>query len=303
MENQILRANTPRAGRRPLRGAGWLAWITLALSAGCASAPPTEELPSAETYYKRGLEALEGDSVLYFFTDVDYALAIELFQEVIDNYPYSEYATLAELKLADVYFEQGSYEQSASYYQDFVELHPRHPEVPYALYRQGLCWYQEMGTPDRDQVATRDAIAQFEVLLARFPHSEYAGEVERFLREARDLLALHDLHVADFYFQRGVYHAAARRYVDVLEVYPMHPNRKSTLLHLALSLQQIGRAREAEALLQQILRAGADEELLEQVSDALLELPAGFPQDETLRRSCTAEWNPACPEPLEDVVE
>ncbi len=288
---------------RLARIAGWLASITLALSAGCASSPPVEELPSAETYYQRGLEALEGDSVLFLFTDVDYTLAIELFQEVIDNYPYSDYATLAELKLADVYFEQESYEQSASYYQDFVELHPRHPQVSYALFRQGLCWYQEMAEPDSDQEATRDAMAQFEVLLQRFPHSEHAAEAEKLLAEARDRLALHDLHVADFYFERGVYHAAARRYVDVLEAFPQHEGHKRTLLHLALSLQGIGRTQEASALLEQILQAGADEELLEQVSDALLELPAGFPQDETLERSCSGEWNPACPEPLEDVVE
>ncbi len=293
----------PAPMKRLARIAGWLATITLALSAGCASSPPVEELPSAETYYQRGLEALEGDSVLFFFSDVDYTLAIELFQEVIDNYPYSDYATLSELKIADVYFEQESYEQSASYYQDFVELHPRHPQVSYALFRQGLCWYREMAEPDRDQEATRDAVAQFEVLLQRFPRSEHAAESEKLLAEARSRLALHDLHVADFYFERGVYHAAARRYVDVLEAFPQHEGHKRTLLHLALSLQRIGRTREASVLLEQLLRAGADEELLEQVSDALLELPAGYPQDETLSRSCSVAWNPACPEPLEDAVE
>ena len=43
--------------------------------------------------------------------------------------PYSEKATLAELKIADIHFERESYEEAASYYQDFVELHPNHAEA------------------------------------------------------------------------------------------------------------------------------------------------------------------------------
>ena len=39
---------------------------------------------------------------------VNYDDAIEKFQAIIDNYPYSEYAVLAELAIADAYDQRSS---------------------------------------------------------------------------------------------------------------------------------------------------------------------------------------------------
>ena len=100
-----LRRRQPALRTGSLRGASEARWaaplLTIALFLACASAPPVEEsLPSAEGYYSAALEKLDGQRVMFFFNDVDYPGAIELLQEVIDNYPYSEYALLAELKIA-----------------------------------------------------------------------------------------------------------------------------------------------------------------------------------------------------------
>ena len=107
--------------------------LTIALLCACATAPPEEELPSAESYYQRGQKILEGRRSFLFFRDVDYPKAIESFQEVIDNYPYSEYSLLSKLAIADIHFDREKYEEASSYYHDFVELHPNHPKVAYAL--------------------------------------------------------------------------------------------------------------------------------------------------------------------------
>jgi outer membrane protein assembly factor BamD len=250
--------------------------LTLAISSGCANAPPVEELPSAETYYQRGLDALAGQRFLFFFRDVDYTRAIELFQEVIDNYPYSEYAVLAELQIADVYFDQGNYEQATSYYQDFVELHPKHEKVPYALYRHGLCSAARMSASGRDQEATRTAIAQFQVLLERYPDSEYAADARARLAEATDRLAEHDVHVGDFYFQRGECYAAASRYRAALTQYPEHVSRLSTMRRLAQALRCSGSDEEAVALLARILAEEPDGELREEVEGTLRAMGATF---------------------------
>jgi outer membrane protein assembly factor BamD len=250
--------------------------LTLAISSGCANAPPVEELPSAEAYYQRGLDALQGESFLFFFTDVDYARAIELFQEVIDNYPYSEYAVLAEIQIADVYFDQGNYEQATSYYQDFVELHPKHPKVPYALYRHGLCSAERMSSSGRDQEATRTAIAQFEVLLERYPDSEYSADARKRLAEATDQLAAHDVHVGDFYLGRGECYAAASRYRSALTQYPHHSARLQTMGRLASALRCTGRDDEAVALLARILSEEPDGELREEVEGTLRSMGATF---------------------------
>ena len=244
----------------------------LLLSLACASSPPQDEIPSAEHYYQRGLETLEGRRVFLFFTDVDYERAIELFQEVIDNYPYSDYATLAELKIADVYFEQGRFEEAASYYQDFVELHPRHPQVSYAIYRRGECAFRQMYAGDQDQTPTHEAVAQFRFLLERYPESEYAEEARLNLAQAEDRLAANVLEIADFYFDREQYYAAADRYREALELYPEHSGRLRTAYRLALSLRGLGQEEEARAILGQILEDGADDDLTEEVEEALRDL-------------------------------
>ena len=229
------------------------------LVAACASAPPVEEIPSAESYYQRGLELLEGERVFLFFRDVNYPRAIEHFQEVIDNYPYSDYSTRAELKIADVYYQRGSYEEAASYYQDFVELHPTNPQVPYSIYRNGLCSFRQIGDVGRDQTPTRDALAQFRVLLDRYPGSKYAQEARARLREVTDRLAGHDIEVGDFYYRRGDYHAAAHRYRQALDTYPEHSTHLRTLVRLGRSLMDMHRYAEAEQIYQRALDARPEE--------------------------------------------
>src|SRR5262249_56414415 len=100
-----------------------------------------------------------------------------------------DYAILAELQIGDIHFERGEYEEASSYYHDFVELHPNHAKVSYALYRNGLCSYNQMRESDRDQAPTREAVAQFKALIERYPQSDMAPDAQKRLRECEDRLA------------------------------------------------------------------------------------------------------------------
>ena len=103
--------------------------LILASVFGCKSAPPTfEEPPPAEELYETGLKQLEGRRIWGVLPFVNHGKAIETFQSIVDNYPYSDYAVLAELKIADGYFADHKYEEALSYYRDFSDLHPQHPK-------------------------------------------------------------------------------------------------------------------------------------------------------------------------------
>ena len=256
-----------------------------------------EELPSAEVYYERAQEKLQGERVLWLFSDVDYPGAILLFQEVIDNYPYSQYATQAELAIADAHYEQGSYDEAASFYQDFVELHPNHERTDYAIFRNGMCSFHRLREPDQDQAPTEEAIAQFQALLRRHPDSKYAAEGEQRLHEAEDRLALAIVAIGDFYFKRGRYGAAISRYREALSSYPAHEGRVHTLAQLAIALKRIRRYYEAERLfLQVIALEPEDDNLLDRVHDELHEIETGDANGAVrpLPRSCVTDPNPAC---------
>ena len=298
MKNRLLRGFTrnSRGPRRKALGVG--AVLTIALLCGCATAPvqEEEELPSAESYYQRGVETLKGKTSFFFFDDVDYAKAIEYFQEVIDNYPYSDYAVLAELQIGDIHFERHEYEEASSYYHDFVELHPNHPKVSYALYRNGLCSYNQMRDVQRDQAPTREAVAQFKALLERYPDSEMAADAQMRLIECQNRLADQDIEIGDYYFAQHAWYAAARRYKLALTDYPEHGDRVRTLAQLGFSLANLHQYLEAESALRRSLELGAEDQLQEDVKgelETLARLPLYGPRP--LAKSCVTNPNASCP--------
>ncbi|MEX2205836.1 MAG: outer membrane protein assembly factor BamD [Myxococcota bacterium] len=300
MKNRALRYTREALPKIPWQAARGIAVLTIALLCACATAPPEEELPSAESYYQRGVKLLEGRRVFLFFNDVDYPKAIESFQEVIDNYPYSEYSLLSELAIADIHYEREEYDEASSYYHDFVELHPNHAKVAYALYRNGLCSYNQMRAADRDQAATREAAAQFRALLERFPASDMTEDAKARLAECENRLALQGIEIGDFYFSQRDWHAAARRYRVALSQFPSHQDRARTMVYLGVSLARLHRYGEAESALRRALELGPDEELRDSAElelDQLANLPLYGPR--VLPKSCVTDPNPSCPKEVQ----
>jgi len=181
------------------------------LGLACATQPPEPELtelPEADVLYQEGVALLEDHKTILWLVDVTpYQEAIDKFQEVVDNYPYSEYAVAAELKIADSYFEQERWDEALSYYRDFAELHPEHEKVPYTIYRTALCHERKSASPERDQTATREAVAALDQLMTRYPNAPETREAEPLWRELRTKLGQHVLAIGDFYWNRDEYQA------------------------------------------------------------------------------------------------
>src|SRR5277367_6460259 len=75
------------------------------------------EASTAEKAYKKGIEQKSGSS---------YVEATRYFEYVRNNFPYSQYAALSELALADMAYERDDYGSAAAAYADFVKSHPSH---------------------------------------------------------------------------------------------------------------------------------------------------------------------------------
>ncbi len=215
---------------------------------GCASlrGEEPEEMPSAEDLYQEGVEELSKKKKFLGFDLTDYDTAIERFQEVIDNYPYSDQAVLSELKIADTYFEQEKYEDAVSYYRDFADLHPKHPEVPYTIHQSALCYYRQTKSSTRDQSATRKAIATFEIVMRRYPYSEFAEKSETLWRELQQRLAKHELEIGNYYMKRSEYSSASERFSVVLDTFPGLGFDAEALYKLGLCYAKMNRQGDAE---------------------------------------------------------
>ena len=242
----------------------------LLLAAGCAKPPPEfEEVPPADELYEEGQETLEGTRFLGLWRYVDYGEAIETFQAIIDNYPYSEYAVLAELAIADAYFDDEKYEEALSYYRDFTDLHPQHEKVPYTIYRSALCHQRRVHSANRDQTSTREALLFLDQLLAKYPYSEYAGDGEVLWRELRTTLAEQVRNIGDFYLKRDEWESAAERYRSLLNEYPGLGLDAEALYKLGICYAEMNRTEEAESIFQAIVQNYRESDVARDAADRI----------------------------------
>jgi outer membrane protein assembly factor BamD len=150
----------------------------------------------------------------------DYGDALKAFRTIKERYPYSKYAILAELKVADAHFLKGQYAEAAVAYEEFVRLHPRNEIIPYILYQIGMCHFLSFRATDRDQEETKLAMESFQRLIQAFPQSEYSQRAKKQLLECTKRLAYHEYHIARFYFRQEKYDAARVRLEKLTSTYP-----------------------------------------------------------------------------------
>jgi outer membrane protein assembly factor BamD len=197
--------------------------------AGCAWFEPAKEKSAYEL-------VVEGTDE---FKDRDYRQALELFQELKDRYPFSKYAILAELKIADCYYHRKEYEDAIFRYEEFEKLHPKNEAIPYVVYQIGLCHFDQLDTIDRDQTPAQEALAVFEKLLRYYPECEYAGAARQHIEACITSLAEHDFYVGYFYYKTRHYKAAIERFRRIITEYPDAGVHYKALRYISLCQAQL----------------------------------------------------------------
>lgn len=168
----------------------------------------------------------EGSSA---FASGDYKDAVKAYTDLKDWYPFSKYAILAELKIADAHYNLEAWNEAIFAYEEFENMHPKNEAVPYIIYRIGLCWFNQLDTIDRDHTPARNSLTQFHRLIDQFPGSEYAQKAEKNIQICIDSLSRHELYVANFYMKTEKYKAALKRYEYLIENYPDSKESKEAL--------------------------------------------------------------------------
>jgi outer membrane protein assembly factor BamD len=179
------------------------------------------------------------------FESGDYEDAKEAFEKLKDWYPYSDYAKLAELKIADANYELGNYEEAIFAYEEFESLHPRNEAIPYVIYMTGMCYFEQIDTPDRDQSAARKALETFSRLNRDYPDDPYAVKAQENINACIRSLAAAELSIGRFYYKSKHYKAAMRRFKNVLTRYPdvgIHQEALELIAKTEVSLAASNRA-------------------------------------------------------------
>jgi outer membrane protein assembly factor BamD len=204
-----------------------LALLGALLLAGCASDGDEDDFTAdsgEQQIYEQAQDFLSARS---------FDNAIRALQALESRYPFGKYAEQAQLEL--IYAHYGAYEPEAAIEaaQRFIRLHPQHPNVDYAYYLKGLATatasedilsrYAPTDRTKRDTSFAREAFAEFAQLLSRYPDSPYAADAQARMISLRNVLARHEIHVANYYFRRGAYLAAANRGRYVVENFQQTP--------------------------------------------------------------------------------
>lgn len=157
----------------------------------------------------------------------NFSAAIETLQLLESRYPFGPFAEQSQLEIIYAYYRGFELDASVTAADRFIRLHPHHPNVDYAYYLKGLARFADgQGFFDRflptdqtkrDPGPARDSFNDFAQLLARFPDSEYVPDAKARMVYLRNLLARNEIHVANYYFKRRAYQAAANRGRYVLD--------------------------------------------------------------------------------------
>ncbi len=197
----------------------------------CSTPRPSGET-EAEILYKEAQELSKSGR---------YLLATEKLNQIRSKYPYSYYATFAELMGADVLFDQENYAEAAAAYIVFKDFHPRHKQADYVLYRIGESFYKQVpDTFDRDLAPAFEAIKYYQELKTIHASSEYAKQAAERIEECEKMVRDKEQYIADFYFKTEVYDAARFRYKSIIEEFREPEVRSHAMVRTFLSSAEIG---------------------------------------------------------------
>ncbi len=176
-----------------------------------------------------------------YYQEGKYKKAIDAFTKLKEWYPFSKYAMLAELKVADAHYKQGEYEDAIFAYEEFERLHPRNEAVPYVVYQIGMCYFDQIDSPDRDQTTARKAMDAFQRLLRQHPGSEYTNRTYDHINHCLKSLAHSEFLVGVFYYKSKHYKGAMERFRSVITRYPDVGIHQDALTYLALCETSLAR--------------------------------------------------------------
>ena len=188
--------------------------LTAAVTEVFESDPRSKSSPTAAALYKDGLD---------FFERGRYARSISFFQKLRDEYPFSEEAEAAELKIAEAYYLNEEYIQADETYKNYLTFQPTGRHTHHVKYQLGRVNLAQFTGVDRDLEKIKEARGYFQSVVKDHPQSEHVADARKKLAETRLHLAERELYVGNYYLKEERYPAARERFENVLRDYPDTP--------------------------------------------------------------------------------
>lgn len=175
--------------------------------------------------------------------------ARERLEAVEARYPFGGYAQQALIDQAYVNWRDDEPEQALAAIDRFQQQYPNHPGTDYMLYLKGLITFtppsaafsritrQDPG--ERDPKGLRESYESFNELINRYPDSRYTNDAKQRVTWLVNTIASNEVHVAQYYYERGAYVAAINRAKTVLSDFHGVPAAERALYIMMLSYDKL----------------------------------------------------------------
>jgi outer membrane protein assembly factor BamD len=231
----------------PIRYCLLLLLVVFAVGCHRGSKPDDAEVLPVDQMYTTAKAAL---------TDNNLSKAVKYYQRLIARFPFGDYTEQSMLELAYAEWKEGKPEDGYSTINRFIKTYPTHKRIDYAYYLRGIINFdRDKGIMDRyanqdmtkrDQGNTLQSFEDFNELVSKFPDSRYTPDARLRMIYLRDNLSRAQLHVAEYYLNRGAYVAAINRSKDILEKYQRTPAAGDALAIMTISYKSLGQDKLAD---------------------------------------------------------
>ena len=160
--------------------------------------------------YNEGLNELEKGDPIY---------AVKKFNEAELIYPQSIWAPRAALMAAYSYFSFSYYSDAILELEKFLQKYKKHPRRDYAYYLLALSHYDQIVDETKDLNEILKAKKYFEILIQKYPNTEFALDSDFKLELIQELLASKEMYLARYYVDREKWIPAINRFKTVVRDY------------------------------------------------------------------------------------
>ena len=160
--------------------------------------------------YNDGLKELERGDPVY---------AAKKFNEAELLYPQSIWAPRAALMASYTYFSFLYYSDAVVELEKFLSKYKNHPRRDYAYYLLALSHYDQIVDETKDLNEILRAKKYFEIILQKYPNTEFAIDSEYKLELIEEILASKEMYLARYYVDREKWIPAINRFKKVVKDY------------------------------------------------------------------------------------
>ncbi len=153
------------------------------------------------------------------FLDGDALYAAKKFNEAELIFPQSEWAPIAALMSAYVYYSDDYYSDSIYELERYLKVYPKHKDQDYAHFLLAMCYYENIIDEKRDLNPILKSKKKFEFIIKEYPYTDFAADAQFKIDLINDRLAGKEIYIGRHYLKSQKWIPAINRFKNVLENY------------------------------------------------------------------------------------